>query len=163
MKKSWILGVLAVVVVLVAGGAVKKYLDKLSAGGGAARQAAEVPRIARGTASAAEVNEALRKRAENINRRAPIRVDKNTRLDASEAGDRRFRYHYTVITASAEDKDWKKIWRRFRVVLRNRVCTSEDLRWLLANGVTFDYIYRGKNGKHVGTITVTPGQCGVEG
>ena len=91
MKWGWILGALAVVVVLVAGGAVKQYLDKLSAAGGAARQAAEAPRIARGTASAAEVNEALRKRADEINRRAPIRVDKDTWLDASEAGDRRFR------------------------------------------------------------------------
>ena len=107
-----------------------------------------------------EIDALLMKTASEINKQLPMMVDKDTRLDSTAGLNKRLQYHYTMVSFSAEEIDEAALQDQFAPMLKNRACTSEKMKVLFESGVTVDYVYRGKNGKSITTISVTPSQCG---
>ncbi|MDO6462333.1 hypothetical protein Q4485_16605 [Granulosicoccaceae sp. 1_MG-2023] len=97
--------------------------------------------------------------ANETNQYTPIMLDSVTRLDSAEAFNKRFQYNLTIVSHSAEELDPK----RFTEILQPRVihlvCTVEDTKVFVKNGVAVTYTYRDKNGKQFTTFTVHPSQC----
>lgn len=108
------------------------------------------------------VDEALVRVVDQLNKQLPMTVDRDTRLDTTQAGPgRAFTYHYTMVTARASEIDTTVFYRAMSSHLRNSVCTNPDMQVFFQNGVTVSYSYRGSDGRHVTKVVITPRDCGI--
>lgn len=107
------------------------------------------------------IESALVKMSEQLNKRMPMTIDKDTRLDNILAGPgRRFTYNYTLVTATLPEIDRGYFVKTFQSNLKNGVCSHPDMQIFFRNGVTVGYSYRANDGGSVGKIDVTPRDCG---
>jgi hypothetical protein len=105
--------------------------------------------------------ESLNKLAVQINRAAPVMIDKETELLAAAGTEGMLIYNYRLVSYSASQLDAN----RFAVGAKERVtqgaCNRSETRDdLLKNGVTLRYSYFDKNKQHIATIDITPADCG---
>lgn len=108
------------------------------------------------------VDEALVKVVDQFNKQLPMTVDRDTRLDSTQAGpSRTITYHYTIVTARADEIDTKEVHRIMSSRIRNSVCTDPDMQAFLKNGVTISHLYRGSDGSHITKIAIAPRDCGI--
>lgn len=100
--------------------------------------------------------------AERLNQRAPFQVDADTRVDkvTVEAGPR-FNYHHTMLKAKRADVDMAVFNGAFASGLKIKVCSAVQMRPLLESGVTLGYLYRASDGLNVGSIHISPKDCGL--
>jgi len=106
-----------------------------------------------------DLNSTLMKTASQINKKLPMMVDSETRLDSSVGMNRAFRYNYTLVNFTAEELDPNELKELLEERLINSVCTTKEMEVFTKNDVSITYAYHGKNGKQVTTITVLPEQC----
>lgn len=109
------------------------------------------------------IDEAIVKMANELNKQLPMNVDRETRLDSISPGvGRQFTYNYTFVNNRSQDFDRVAWYRGANSLLRNRVCTSSDMEVFFKNGVSVSYSYQGKDGGHVGKVTISPRDCGYK-
>lgn len=106
------------------------------------------------------VDNVLVKAASQINKKLPMNVDENTRLDSvSAVPGRQFIYHYTLVTLNSTDVSADKFDSVVKPQLKNRLCESADMQNFLKNGVTISYLYKGKDGQPIGGAKFAPSEC----
>lgn len=110
--------------------------------------------------SQVNIEELLHKRAEAINKKVPMAVDAETRLDGAEGAGREFRYRYTLINYDANTINARDIQNSSWQKLLNNLCTSRDLKEFRDNDVTVMYSYFGRDGRQIATLSTSPSQCG---
>lgn len=99
--------------------------------------------------------------AEAVNKQVPMMVDEGTRLDRVVPGPGLLAtYQYTFIKVRRIDADPRLLSGDFSKDLRNKVCANEKLYIFLKHGVTLAYSYSSNDGVTLGTINVTPKDCG---
>jgi hypothetical protein len=107
------------------------------------------------------IDEALANLSRHMNRKVPLMVDADTRLDrvTAEPGHR-LSYHYTLTAAPKKEMASKEFVRLIRPMLQQRLCASSEMKGFLQNGVTIAYVYRGADGKPLGATQFHPADCG---
>lgn len=106
------------------------------------------------------IQEALRQASNKINGGLPMMVDKETRLESTVPGPgKKWTYLYTITSATSSDISQIELQDALAVVIRNGVCTSEDMAVFVKNGVQIIYRYRGSDGGIIGDIVVNPQDC----
>jgi hypothetical protein len=107
------------------------------------------------------IDEALANVSVHINRKVPMMVDEETRLDrvTAEPGHR-LSYHYTVTAMPKKGMSSAEFVKLIRPTLRERLCTSREMKGFLQNGVTIAYLYRSGDGKPLGATQFAPAECG---
>lgn len=106
------------------------------------------------------INDTMIKTASDMNKQLPMMVDKDTRLDNVAVLNQRYKYFYTMVSSSYGDFNQDYLAKNFAPIVKNRVCTTKEMKSIFDNKYTVDYVYRDKNGKNITTITITPKECG---
>lgn len=107
------------------------------------------------------VEKALVKVCDQMNKKLPVAADKETRWDSTTPGPgRRFTYNYTFVNAAARDVDVNYFLQAQTQQLTRSVCTSKEMEVFFKNAVTISYSYRSRDGIPIGTIELTPRDCG---
>jgi hypothetical protein len=111
-------------------------------------------------AQAKQLDDALAKVSEYMNKRMPEMIDPETRLDrvSSEPGPH-FSYHYTLLATNSVDIDKASFIAERRARLKSTMCQSTQIRSFLSHGITVEYKYRGKDGLPVGAAEFAPDAC----
>lgn len=109
---------------------------------------------------ATEIDSTLRQLTQQINRRTPMKVDADTRLDRvnAEPGPRLV-YEYTLVGMRSDQVSEAALRKALTPALHERLCAAGDVRGFLRNGVSLSYAYRGSDGKPIGDISFTPDAC----
>ena len=113
-------------------------------------------------AQAETLEEALFRTSMDINKKTPMMIDKEGRLDSTMAFGKSLSYYYTLINYSVDDLSSVEISnfsKSHRAMLINSYCTLPGQKLFRDNKVTLKYIYRGKFGKHVTSIDITYRNC----
>lgn len=107
------------------------------------------------------VDETLVKMTEKMNRKMPVAVDGDTRLDrvSAEPGHQ-LEYHYTMLNLRAGEVSSSSFYKTFRSTLQKRVCAAKDLQLFFRNRISVAYAYRGIDGHDVGKLAFSPKDCG---
>ena len=99
----------------------------------------------------------LRKNAQAMNRKCPIIVEKDVRLDSTSAGPgKRFTYYYTMLAQTRDSVDVKSFEYRLRPVLTNNLRTNESLELIRKNRADVDYRFFDRKGRLICDIGVKP-------
>lgn len=102
-------------------------------------------------------SEFLQKVSEEINKKCPMTVDKDTRLDnAVVLSDNTIQYNYTWVNLEKETTDIQNIEENFAPILLKDVKTNPGLKIFRDKNVTLSYYYKDKNGNFVYNYKVTP-------
>lgn len=85
--------------------------------------------------------------ANELNKKAPIVVDKDTRFDNVNALlDKTVQYNYTLINYLKKDIDINQLKINLRLPILNYIKTNPDLKLFTDNKVTMEYVYKDKVG-----------------
>lgn len=118
--------------------------------------------VGKAAGSSMSIEEALVRASDYANKQLPRTEDVDTRWDSTSAGPgRRFTYHYTFTRYRAADLDTGYVFREMTSILRNHVCSTDEMQVFLRNNVTIEYSYRGKDGGFVTSVKVVPRDCGL--
>lgn len=99
----------------------------------------------------------------HMNRRTPVTLDADTRLDSVTAGPgHRLSYHYTLTSVQSKDIKRAEFQKLIRAPLQARLCESTEMSGFLRNGVTISYTYRSADGRNLGGTQFTPSDCGYQ-
>jgi hypothetical protein len=111
----------------------------------------------------ASVDQALVKVSAQMNRRMPVEVDKDTRLDkvSAEPGQQ-LTYHYTLTSIRSSEVNADEFQRLAKPQLKTRLCNSREMQNFLKSGVTVSYAYRGNDGRGIGQVKFAPSECGYK-
>jgi hypothetical protein len=106
------------------------------------------------------VDETLVKMSVQMNKKMPMTVDKETRLDrvSAEPGQH-FIYHYTLTGLRSADINTGEFPKALKPQLKSRLCESAEMQNFLRNGVTISYMYRSSDGRPIGGIKFAPNEC----
>ena len=107
----------------------------------------------------AEINALLIKTSKGLNAQLPMMVDEETRLDVTMVLGKQLNYKYTFVNLKAEDIDNSLLQSNMEPLLKNNLCSNDSMKLLLKNGVSYNYLYSGKNGNLIGTITIDAAKC----
>lgn len=109
------------------------------------------------------VDNVLVKVSAQINKKLPITVDNDTRLDSvSAVPGRHFIYHYTLVALNGGDVSPGNFDKLVKPQLKSRLCDSTEMINFLKNGVTISYLYKGKDGQPIGGAKFAPSECGYK-
>lgn len=101
--------------------------------------------------------ELLQEFSEKTNRKCPMVVDKNTRLDNTIVlSNKTVQYNYTFINLEKKDFNFKGIESHFKPNILNNVKTNPGLKFFRDNKVTLSYSYKDKNGNFIFKYKVSP-------
>ena len=93
------------------------------------------------------IDEKLVLMANELNKKAPIIVDKDTRFDNVNALlDKTVQYNYTLINYLKKDIDINQLKINLRLPILNYIKTNPDLKLFTDNKVTMEYVYKDKVG-----------------
>ena len=113
--------------------------------------------------SETSVDNVLVKVSTQINRKLPMAVDKDTRLDSvSAVPGRHFIYHYTLVALNGRDVGVGDFDKLVKPQLKSRLCESTEMKNFLKNGVTISYLYKGKDNQPIGGAKFAPSECGYK-
>jgi hypothetical protein len=106
------------------------------------------------------IDAALENLSAHMNRKVPMLVDPETRLDrvSAESGHK-LSYHYTL-TSVPRSMSATEFTRLVRPALQQRLCASSEMQAFLKHGVTISYVYRDVSGKPLGSTQFKPSDCG---
>ncbi len=106
------------------------------------------------------VDETLLKMSTQMNKKMPMTVDKETRLDrvSAEPGNH-FIYHYTLTGMRSADINTGEFPKAIKPQLKTRLCESTEMQNFLKNGVTISYLYKSSDGYPVGGVKFAPNEC----
>lgn len=99
--------------------------------------------------------------SEEINKRCPMVVDTDTRLDNTAAMDNPVTliYNYTIVTFSKAEIEGEiaSVKEEMKKSLQNMVETSPDMKFFRDNRIPLKYSYKDKDGVFVFDFTITAG------
>jgi len=113
------------------------------------------------TKGKANVDQVLSGLSAQFNKKTPLMVDKNTRLDrvTAEPGAHLI-YHYTLIGMRSAELNRASFQEKMRPQLKNRLCSSAEMQNFLKSGVNVSYRYQAGDGGSIADFTFIPGDCG---
>ena len=98
--------------------------------------------------------------ADQVNKRLPMMVDKDTRLDKARIGpQRQITYYYTLVNNPSTSVDPSQLQAGSSALI-NETCSNKQLKILFENGVVMNYSYSGNDGRFITQISVPPSDCG---
>jgi hypothetical protein len=109
------------------------------------------------------VDQALQRVAIKMNRHLPSEVDKETRLEkmTAETG-KQLTYHYTLVKFKSSDVNRMKFKSAMEPLLKKRLCSSDEMKTFLRNGVNIVYAYRALDVQPVASFKYSPSDCGYK-
>jgi len=107
----------------------------------------------------AELEAILLKTSTQLNRQLPMMVDEETRLDLTIATGMTLTYKFTMINHMADEYDKYEFYNQMKNFLVKNQCSQENTKIMLRAGVSYNYLYFGKNGNILTTIKVTRADC----
>lgn len=109
------------------------------------------------------IDEALAKVSAQINKKTPMLVDKDTRLDkvSAEPGQQ-LKYHYTLLGVRNGDVNTAEFSKTIKPQLKTRLCENTEMQKFLKNGVSISYLYRTNDGRAIGGAEFAPKDCGYK-
>lgn len=103
------------------------------------------------------VDRALELTAAEMNKRAPMMVDPQTRLDkTSTAPNKTLVYHYTLVSLRKADLKQDDLVSKLRPGIIANYKTNAQMKTLRDNNVTLEYQYSDKEGVEVAKFAVNP-------
>jgi hypothetical protein len=107
-----------------------------------------------------EIEAALARAAEEMNKKLPTMIDEDTRLEALAAGPgQRLSFLYTLTKASSIDVSDAMLKEMMQASIREGACSAASTRQMLDKGVELVYQYTGNDGKTIGEIVIQPATC----
>lgn len=80
-----------------------------------------------------------------VNKKCPMMVDGETRLDSVQAiGNKTLQYHYTLVNYSVEELDREKLRTTMQVHILNEIKTKPEMKVFREKGVQLVYFYKDK-------------------
>ncbi|MDB5763196.1 MAG: hypothetical protein JWQ21_2191 [Herminiimonas sp.] len=109
------------------------------------------------------IDEALVKVSTQMNRKMPMIIDQDTRLDrvSAEPGHH-FTYHYTLLSMRSKDVNTADFQKMIRPQLKRKLCESIEMQNFLKSGVTVSYLYKDSDGHAIGGVEFAPSECGYK-
>lgn len=106
-----------------------------------------------------QISIALSKVADENNKRCPIMVDKETRLDNMAAlFGRVVQYNYTFVNSKRSEINIKELEKQMIPEIKNNVRTNPGLKEFRQLKVTFVYDYKDKFGNHIFNFSILPNE-----
>lgn len=102
------------------------------------------------------IDSQLQKISNEINKKCPMMVDSETRLDNTGVVGKSILYNYTFINYFTDELDVQFIETNLRETIRNQIKSNPDMKYLRDNRVTFVYNYKDKIGNHITSLKFTP-------
>lgn len=103
------------------------------------------------------------KEAESFNRRGPIMVDEDTRMDRQEVGPgARLTYFYSFPNLSSSDIAPNVIRENLKSEVKNKICASKEIKESWQDVATYVYVYSGNDGKEIGRFEVKKKDCNLK-
>ncbi len=104
-----------------------------------------------------DVDFALQNMAQEINKKCPMVINKDTRLNnVAILSNKTVRYNYTLVNLNVDKIDADLLKKESATILNNDVKTNTGLKILRSYNVTFSYYYADKYGKFIFEHKVTP-------
>ena len=104
------------------------------------------------------VAEALELAVTEVRKQVPMKVNEMTTLeDVSSIGEV-FQYHYRL-EFSEKDIGVDEFRTAMTQTLRESVCSNEDMRMIMEDGGSYEYIYKGLDGVLIDTIIINVAMC----
>ena len=92
-----------------------------------------------------------------INKKCPMVVDKDTRLDNTVVlSNNTIHYNYTMVNLEKENIDLKALEKNYTPILLENVKTNPGLKTFRDRNVTLSYYYKDKNGNFLLSYKATP-------
>lgn len=118
--------------------------------------------VGKSVAQDGSIEKSLQKTADGINAKGPRMIDDATRMDGVTVGPGRiFTYHHTMVKFLLKDVDMAVFEGQHTNDTRARICATQGVRPMLANGVTIVYAYKTKDGKRIGSVPIDRKHCGI--
>jgi hypothetical protein len=116
-----------------------------------------------GTGNDVTVDQALQRVAIKMNKHLPSEVDKETRLDKMTAENgKQLTYHYTLLRFKSGDVNNAKFKSSMEPLLKKRLCSDDEMKTFLKNGVNIVYVYRAVDVQQVASFKYSPKDCGYK-
>lgn len=110
--------------------------------------------------SDAELDKALLAVEKEVNARAPIMADPETRMDSIKAGPgRKLTYFYTLINVSSEDMSAEQLQEGLEAQVKPTACASKEMQVFIKNNVQLVMKYRGKDDVPMAEIVLSQDDC----
>ncbi|AJR06069.1 hypothetical protein H744_1c1044 [Photobacterium gaetbulicola Gung47] len=106
-----------------------------------------------------EYKESLRKLSEVNNKKLPVMIDSETRLDSSWMLDNVYEYRYTLVNLEAEEVDVDSFDHHMTAVIAKASCNDEFVRNLFLNNIEVRFSYYGSNGNIVSSFVFDGSNC----
>lgn len=97
--------------------------------------------------------------AREVNARAPMMVDAETRLRGAESEGARLTYHYVLVQMNKTDIDSRKFVALRKPEIVASACARAEVRYLLNQGATLAYVYDDKLGERIADVGLTRSDC----
>lgn len=95
--------------------------------------------------------------SEEINKKCPMIIDKDTKLNNTVVlSNKTIQYNYTLVNLEKENTDVEVLEKEFTPLLLKDVKTNPGLKPFRDRGVTLSYYYKDKNGDFIMNYKVTP-------
>jgi hypothetical protein len=106
------------------------------------------------------VIDAFTKEAESFNRRGPIMIDEDTRMDRQEVGPgARLTYFYSFPNLSSGDIAPREIREKLKSEVKNKICASKEIKEPWQDVATYVYSYSGNDGKEIARFEIKKKDC----
>ncbi len=105
------------------------------------------------------IQNTLEKTAKALNKKTPIDIDSETRLDTAQAFTNNLTYFFTMKTLAKSEINSEYLNNTFVPNVKNRACTTPELDIFFKNKASISYVYNDKNGLRIIKIKVTPEDC----
>jgi len=105
----------------------------------------------------------FKKTADQFNKRGPIMVSKNLRLDKTEAGPgARIAYFYTFTNNTSHDFKPAELKTTLGTKLAELLCKNDKVKPTLNLGADYIYVYSGNDGLEIMRIDINKDKCSTE-
>lgn len=92
-----------------------------------------------------------------VNKKCPMMVDEETRLDSVEAiGNKTLQYHYTLVNYSVKELDLEKLKATMQPYILKEIKTKPEMKVFREKGVKLAYFYKDKLSDSVLLLTYKP-------
>jgi len=148
------LGVIAVIIAALIGGGIGKQVGKEVA------KSAFSPSTLSPQQMEVALIKGLTKGAEQINKRGPTMIDKDTRMERASVGPgARATYFYSFPNYSSQDVAPSWLYANLEPEVKRKVCASKEMKPSLQYGATYVFAYSGNNGTEIARFEINKNDC----
>jgi len=107
------------------------------------------------------LNETLQITVKTLNKNLPTMLDEELRLDSVGAKGSQMSFMYTLVHFTPKEMPAKRLRELMYKDIKTQVCTDKESKMMLKKGMLVDYVYNGKNKKHITTFAFDAKTCGL--